>query len=334
MPQQEMEARFHRFARELPSAESVDEVVPTGTVQGPRADYLWRNRTVITELKTLIEDPQGKLDREVNELSKRPDFPVFVGPAPVDKVLRHIPDGSEVMRKLRQKVLRSIEGSFRSAKHQIANTKSIFEIEDALGLLVVLNPAIETLDPGDAVRELSHLLERRQQGVHGIDAVWLLSEAHRMSGAHPCIFITGSRIERFEWAEDYLDELNRAWAAFNNSPLLETRGEGAPDLSVDPKGPRPGELAPKHEHWRTHYRANRYMEQLDDAEVLRLGQEVFAELMPYFLKGGPRKSFVELEPLTIRWTHFLEEAGLRGLNMRGFGKDVKFPPGLGMPPQD
>lgn len=329
MAQQDMEARFHRFARQLTGAESIDDVVPGTTAQGPRADYLWRNRTVITELKTLTEDPQGKLNREVDELSKRTDFPLFIGPAPVDKVLRHIPDGAHVMRKLRQKMLRSLEGAFRSAKHQIANTKPIFELEDALGLLVVLNPAIETLEPAGAVQELSQLLERRQGGVHAIDAVWLLSEAHRVSGAHPCIFITGSRIERFDWAEGYMDELNQAWAAFNDSPLLVSSRDVAPDLSVDPKGPRPGDFAPNHEHWRAHYRANRYMEKLDDDAVSKLGQAVFAELLPYFLKDGPRKSFADLEPLTIRWTHFLEEAALRGLNMRGFGKDVKLPPGFG-----
>jgi hypothetical protein len=48
------------------------------------------------------------------------------------------------MRKLHQTVLRSVEGAFRSAKHQIANSNRLFELDDPLGLLVVLNPAIET----------------------------------------------------------------------------------------------------------------------------------------------------------------------------------------------
>src|SRR5690606_28373494 len=117
---------------------------------------------------------------------KRPDFPVIVGPAPLDKVLRHIPDGDAVMRQLRQQVLRSVEGAFRTAKHQIANTRATFDCADALGLLVVLNEAVETLEPGDLTSELSRLVEQRQGGVHSVDAVWLLTEAHRISGAHPC----------------------------------------------------------------------------------------------------------------------------------------------------
>lgn len=328
MAKLDLEERFDRFARQLPGAESIDELVVGISADGPRADYLWRNRTVIVELKTLTVDPQDKIDQMVTELSARPDFPLFVGRAPMDRVLRHIPDGDAVMRKLSQKVLRSIEGAFRSAKHQIANTRSIFHCPDALGLLVVLNQGVETFAPADLVRELSRLTELRQEEVRGIDAVWLLTEAHQMSGSHPCIFITGSTLDRFEWGNEYLDSLNRTWAAFNNSSLIVRDHQKKPDLSVDPKVPRPGEPAARHEHWRANYRANRYLEALDDAAVRAHGQALFAEFTPFILKGGPRRPVHEIEPVFILLTEFLEEAALRGLDMRGFGTGMGLPPGI------
>ena len=324
---QDLETRFDRFARQLPSAECIDEVVDAAA-PGPRADYLWRERTVVVELKTLVGDPQGKIDLVISELSKRPDFPLFVGSAPVDKVLRHIHDGPTVMRQLREKVLRSVEKDFRSAKQQIANTRELFGCPDAIGVLVVLNQAVETLHPNDLISELSRLMERRQNDIHAVDAVWLLSEAHTVSGAHPCVFITGSRMERLDWADLYLDGLNREWARFNDAPLLVCEVEGKVELVVDVKTPLPRQPQSNDERWRSGYRANRYLEPLDDAAVFAHGETVFAELLPYFLKGGPRRPFSELEPLFAQWAHFLEEASQRGLDMRGFGGGVQLPRGL------
>ena len=312
-----MEARFHQFAMQVAGAECIDEVVAVGSDPGRRADYLWRDRSVIVELKTLTADPQPKINQEIDRLSKRSNFPLIVGEAPLANVLRHIPDGDEVMRRLHQKVMRSIEGAFRGAKRQVANTKSIFGLHDAMGLLVVLNPDIETLSPADAGNELSRLLMQRQQDLMAVDAVWLLSEAHTTSGAHPCIFITGDRIGRFDWADEFLDGLNADWARFNKSRLLKSAGP-LEDLLIDDKRPQVGEPGARHETWRARYRANPYLHELKDADVLVFGQQQFAALLPYVVKGGPRVPMADLEPILVRWTHFLEEAGQRGLDIRGF----------------
>lgn len=313
-----MEERFNRFALTLPTAESIDALVPSA-VPGQRADYFWRDRSMVVELKVLTGDPQAKVERAFDALSEREDAPLFVGPSPVDKVFRHLPDGAERLRKLRQQVMRSTEAAFRNAKRQIASTKKLFELPDALGMLVVLNPDIETLSPVDVGQELSRLMEKQQGEGWAVDVVWLLSEAHLADGAQPCILITGSRIGRFEWASFYLDGLNAAWARFNNSSIATTYVERLIDVPMlKASEARPGPLA-RSEIWRKRYQANPYFRSLDDAALKQAGTEAFASLMPYFLKGGPRKTMEELEPLMIRWSDFLEEARQRGLNMRGFG---------------
>ncbi|QNH22929.1 hypothetical protein HEP73_03878 [Xanthomonas sp. GW] len=314
----EMESRFATFAMTIEGAESIDKLLQS-TDQGQRADYLWRGRSVITELKVLRADPQSKVDSTFDELSRRNDFPVIFGAVEVHKVLAHLPDGDEQMRRLNQKVMRSVEGAFRDAKRQIANTKRILELGDALGILALLNPDIEALDPISVGKEVSRLIQTRQKDMWAVDVVWLLSEAHFIGGAMPCIIIEGDRVDRFHWGGDFLTSLNERWAHFNNSPMFSGKSTLLADLPLTRKSEHHIGPMTKEERWRANYRANPYLAQLDDNAVRAFGHQSFVDLSPYFTKGGPRRQLVEIEPLMERWAHFLEEASTRGLDMRGMG---------------
>lgn len=314
----EMEERFHRFALSLEGSESVDEL-RLDTSMGQRADYLWRSRSVIVEVKTVRGDPQDKVDKTIDELGKREDFPVILGSAPVDNVLERLPDGAELLRKLHQAVMRSVEAAFRDSKRQIANTKALLGLDDALGILVLLNPDIEALDPVDTGREISRLMQNRQQQDWTIDVVWLLSEAHFAQGAHPCILIEGDRIERFVWGDAFTAKLNHLWAQFNDSPVLHSDATLLTDVPFQRKSERLEGPPTNEQRWRANYRAAPYLAMLEDDAVRAFGHQAVMDLMPYFLVGGPRKPMFELEPLMERWTHFLEEASARGLDVRGMG---------------
>lgn len=313
----EMEARFHRFAMSLPGAEAIDEL-RLDTSNGQRADYLWCDRSVIVEVKTLRGDPQAKVDKAIDELSKRKEFPLIYGSAPLDKVLSQLPDGAELLRKLLQAAMRVVESAFRDAKGQIANTKKLLGMDDALGILVLLNPDIEALDPVNAGKEISRLMQRRQQE-WAVDVVWLLSEAHFAYDAHPCIIIEGDSIDRFPWAGAYASQLNESWAAFNNSAMLTSDATLIADMRFQRTSDRVTGPLTNEQRWRANYRANPYLAKIDDDAVRVFGHRAVTDLMPYLLVGGPRKSMVELEPLMERWTHFLEEASNRGLDARGMG---------------
>lgn len=318
MATSDMETRFHTFALTVEGAEAIDDLL-LDTREGQRADYLWRSRSIIVELKVLRGDPQVKVDSTFDELSKRHDYPVIFGQVAAHKVLAHLPDGAEQLRRLHQKVMRSVEAAFRDAKGQIANTKRILGLDDSLGILVLLNPDIEALDPIDVGREISRLMQQRQGDIWAVDVVWLLSEAHAVGGADPCIIIEGDKVERFSWADAFLSALNTHWGAFNNSPVLTSDARLLTDLPMRRKSEqRTGPLT-NEQRWRANYRANPYLSQLDDDTVRSFGETAIGDLMPYFLVGGPRKSMAELEPLFERWTHFLEEASDRGLDARGMG---------------
>ncbi|SOU04321.1 hypothetical protein LMG19146_03520 [Xanthomonas arboricola pv. fragariae] len=314
----EMEARFASFAMTVEGAESIDKLLQT-THQGQRADYLWRGRSVVIELKALHADPQVKVDSTFDELRKRDDFPLIFGAVEAGKVLAHLPDGDEQMRRLYQKVMRSVEGAFRDAKRQIANTKKIFDLDDALGILVLLNPYIESLDPVNVGKEISRLIQTRQNDMWAVDVVWLLSEAHLIEGSLPCIIIEGDRVRRFPWSKEFNASLNKSWADFNGSPMFSHDAERLVDLRVTRQSDHHVGPRTRDQLWRENYRANPYLARLDDNAIRAFGDESARNLVPYFTKGGPRRSLVELEPLMQRWAHFLEEASRRGLDMRGMG---------------
>lgn len=314
----EMEERFQRFAMTLPGAESIDEL-SLSTLQGKRADYLWRGRSVVAEVKVLRGDPQIKIDGMFAELSKRIDFPVIVGEVAAHKVLAHLSDGKDLLGALHEKVSRSVEANFRDAKRQIANTKTLLGLDDALGILVLLNPDIEALHPGNVGKFVSQLMLNRQSDVWSIDVVWLITEAHFTGNALPCVLIEGSRMDRFTWADAWVPNLNERWAAFNNSPLFISDAALLAEVSFQRKSERTTGLLTNEQHWRANYRANPYLASLDDGAVRAFGHQAFVDLIPYFTVGGPRKSMAEIEPLMERWTDFLEEASDRGLDLRGFG---------------
>ncbi|AWH32954.1 hypothetical protein [Stenotrophomonas sp. SAU14A_NAIMI4_8] len=318
MASSDMETRFHSFALMGEGAEAIDDL-RLDTRGGQRADYLWRSRSVIVELKVLQGDPQHKINSTFETLRLRNDFPVILGQAPAHKVLAHLPDGDEQLRRLRQKIMRSVEAAFRDAKGQIANTKRLLGLDDALGILVLLNPDVESLDPIDVGKEISRLMQERQSDTWSVDAVWLLSEAHLVGGAQPCIIIGSDKADRFSWAREFLSSLNAQWGIFNNSPVLTSDAKLLTDLPMKRKSEqRTGPLT-NEQRWRSSYRANPYLSQLDDDALREFGEKAIADLMPYFLVGGPRKPMAEIEQFFVRWTHFLEEASDRGFDARGMG---------------
>ncbi len=314
----DMETRFHAFALTVEGAEAIDDL-QLDTRGGQRADYLWRSRSVIVELKVLQGDPQHKINSTFEMLSKREEFPVVLGQAAAHKVLAHLSDGDEQLRRLRQRIMRSVEAAFRDAKGQIANTKRLLELDDALGILVLLNPDVESLDPIDVGKEVSRLMQQRQRDDWAVDAVWLLSEAHLVGGAQPCIIIESDKVDRFSWAEEFLSSLNGQWGIFNKSPVLTSDAKLLTDVPMMRKSEQHTGPLTREERWRSSYRADPYLSKLDDDALRAFGEKAIADLTPYFLVGGPRKPMAELEPLIVRWTHFLEEASDRGFNARGMG---------------
>ena len=79
--------------------------------------------------------------------------------------------------------------------------------------------------------------------------------------------------------------------------------------------PLPTQL-PRHEVWRRQYRERPYLRALSDQGVLARGADIVKSLIPQFLKERAGYVPERDNPLMEEFTHFLEEAGFRALDLR------------------
>ena len=323
-----LESRFKQFMASLSGVEPIDALLPPGSFENKhRADYLWADRRVVMELKTLKVDPSAKVEAELSQHQDRNDFPLIYGTVELPKILRHLPDGDQINQRIYRNISRSVETAVRSAETQISDTEEIFSLLKPVGLLVLLNESIDVLDPQVVVRRTSELLTReRTDGSRytSIDFVWLLFESHATqapdgSMARPSILLEGPTACKFDWFIPAFNWLQTSWSAFNNTPLRHASIEKIADISfrsAKPDNPIPPDRQTRQEQWERRYQMTPYLRSLSDDKVLEHGTQLVQLLTPYFLKDGPRVPMERLEPLFVKWSNFLQESRHRGLNLR------------------
>jgi hypothetical protein len=158
--------------------------LPSDFDKKKRADFLIKNRKVIIELKSLESDPEYKIHDELKNHQKRDEYPLFYGELEIHKVLKHLPDGKKINKKIFYKIARSIENSFRKADKQIEATKKMFSCHDSFGLLVLLNENIKVLSPEMIAHRVSQLLTKTDNDgqIHyrNITSVWFIPENYSL----------------------------------------------------------------------------------------------------------------------------------------------------------
>jgi len=325
--------RFKGFLSQLPFAEVVDDLkLPPEFDESKRADFLIENRKAIIEIKSLESDPEHKIHTELENHQERDEYPLFYGEMELNKVLKHLPDGDDIQRKLFYKISRSIEQSFREADKQICATKEMLSCPDLIGLLVLLNEDISVLSPEVISYRVSQLLVKTDDdgSLHykNITSVWFILEnfslkTRRRSKLLPSIVIDGPDAVKRPELTNILDILQSNWAAFNGVPYVT----GVIGKIADSDFIRLSELEkehqqfkPRHELWRQWYRNDPYLRSLSDDAVLTHGARLLSFMAPNFLKDGHKIPFEKMAQFMEGWTHFLEEVRFRGLDLKKMPK--------------
>lgn len=327
-----LEECFKRFLLSLPASEAIDALALPVDPEHPRkADFLLAGREVIVELKTLTVDTSQKIEPAVEKHRDREDFPLFYDTADLRKVLSHLPDGEEIYRRIYFSITRSVEEAVRSAEEQIAHTRHVLNLPNAVGLLVILNESVQVLDPTVVGYGVGNLMRRMRTGASSsatLDFVWLLFESHSLGSnpehpAFPSMLIRGEGASSYPWFDAFHDDVFRRWASTNNAAIVDA---GSPDpnslryaATEELRKPPPQQL-PRHELWRRQYQSNPYLRQMSDTTVLEHGAKILRQLMPHFLKGGPGYVAEVVDPLMEKFTHFQEEASNRALDWRDIPK--------------
>lgn len=319
----------------LADAERIDDTeMPHGYQSARRADYFLSQRNIVIELKSLETDPSEKIETVLQTRREQPDFPAFFGNADLSKVLDKLPDGKALHTKIAERITRSIEDAFRSAKHQIAETKLAFGLPAASGLLVILNHSVDIFSPqilGYKCRQLIDSPSAYSGNLPAINFVWIIQATHYAgidagnklvpsvhieSAKHPLSATTRLRIQL----------LAAQRAQFDGVPFVGTQDSQKISAATSFEREKAATAVPltQTELWRTQYRANQYMRSLSDDAFLIHTSRVFGHLIPFFAmeegNTSPERSVTSesqvMQDYMSAWTHCLMEMNERMIDIR------------------
>ncbi|MBL9219031.1 MAG: hypothetical protein JNG82_11120 [Opitutaceae bacterium] len=323
-PPESLEKRVMAFLANRPGAENIDRLPLTPAQRASeKADFFLERRTIVCEVKALQTDTKEKIDRILEPILQRSDAPVFYGEWEMEKVLKNLPDGEAIRRKVFEATTSAIWNLFRKANEQIKATKGTFDLPSAGGVLVLANDLVPILSPQVLVARVNELFGHKEPdgriSYPEVEAVWILAETHLVDigqGQQSVAAITIHR-EDDSAAVRCLDALQRPWAAVHGMPYVEMKQDLFSTLQFQeiPKSPPPTH-GPRHERWRLEYRRNPYLRHHSEVQL----KEFFAKLMPAmtvgFLKGAKPGQLETASALMEQFTHFLEELRARGLDFR------------------
>jgi hypothetical protein len=218
--------RFESFIKTMRGFEGIDELLHgVGHDGRKRGDYLLWDRQIIVEQKVLVIDPADKPQKFVDHLiaGGRPIY----GRTSTKVIFDKAPDGKELEREMFLSITKGLEDSVANADKQARDTRAIFSIPDAVGILVILNEGAHTLRPDLIDYGLRHVFQKKTRNgtlryPHN-DGVVVISEAHALVSPEgrgmPC-FAAITPQGRAREVVAFSDALIYAWAAFNNLPIL------------------------------------------------------------------------------------------------------------------
>lgn len=156
--------------------------------------------------------------------------------------------------------------------------------------------------------------------------MWIVSESHRITAPGktehlPLILLEGPTAAEHVEAGDYLDRLQLKWAQFENIPFFslgrrkdfdgltfEKRTEDADQNDNQP--------LVRHEIWRRSYRSHPYLRPYSAEDFLQHAVQVITSMAPHFLVGGKKLPMAKVAELMERWSHVLEDAEYRRLDIK------------------
>jgi hypothetical protein len=139
------------------------------------------------------------------------------------------PDASSLQRGLVLSVAKNIEGVVAKADEQIRDTRLIFGIPDAVGILVLLNEGAKILAPGIVGYALCNTFQKRDEegeprykhndGVIGISEVHTVPVPKALH-TYPINTFTSPNTNSAAIVDAFSDMLIARWTAFNHAPLI------------------------------------------------------------------------------------------------------------------
>lgn len=320
------------FLEKRPGSENIDKLTLTPIQRSSeKADFFLNNRAVVCEVKKLQSDTKAKIDRILEPVLADKNAPVFYGEWPLEKILKHYPNGEQIRREVFDAVTSAVQTFVRKANRQIRTTKEVFGLAQAGGVLVVVNDLVEVLSPDVLAYKMDELFRKRTPSGHfqfpEIEGVWILSETHVVEVSLGRKAIPGIIMVRQEgsFVAQLVDGLPKEWAKAHGMPYLEMNPELAGTVTFESTtgAPEPKEKISRQELWERQYRAQPYLRRHTEAELKHYFDLVLRGMTPGFLKGASHEDQALCNQLLERWTHLLLEIKERGIDMRLFSAEAQ-----------
>jgi hypothetical protein len=216
--------RFECFIKTFDGCEDVDVLLNGRDLPGKnRADYLLRSRAIIVEQKSLEVDPVKRPQNYADKLMAEGRLIAF---GTVSTKL--LSEG--IQREFVLDLTKNLDAIVAKADKQTRDTRQIFSIPDALGVLVILNEKAGMLDPQTVYYGMANVFKKRSADgslrYPANDGVILIPEAHAMNTPHgpriPLMKFTSPRGRANERFVQFSDDLFEAWSRFNGVPLIKS----------------------------------------------------------------------------------------------------------------
>lgn len=226
-----LRTRFETFVKTLDGFEDIDSSLKNSEhpTNGMRADYLFQNREIFVEQKTLVSDPVDRPQRFADKVMHDHGI-ITYGTVSTQRLFSGQPDANALQRKLMVNISRIIDDDVAKADKQTRDTRIIFHIPNAIGIIVFLNEGAETLKPDIVYYALCNTFQKKNMDgsfrYKQNDGVILLSEAHQVQvpgflRAYPIFTFTSPQTSNSEKVTFFSEMLMYRWAAFNNAPLIK-----------------------------------------------------------------------------------------------------------------
>lgn len=147
--------RFYDFCNSYPGCERIDHLkVPPDAPE--RADYFLNDRRVIVEVKSLETDPNDKLAKFLIKSG----VALREGTSVLSEVCKGHPD-PKLEDKAWSVFTSSIARDMEKANSQIRETKQIFGVDEADGVLVIFHGKVESFNPDIILARVRQRLRKR-----------------------------------------------------------------------------------------------------------------------------------------------------------------------------
>ncbi|MFT3722908.1 MAG: hypothetical protein QM773_04905 [Hyphomonadaceae bacterium] len=336
-PVERLTPRVQRFITEALGGIALDDVQDA---QARKADYACFGGLLAIELKSLEEDASERMDNLTDELRERPDWPVFLGSAPMDAFLQHLGEPEPVRRRIAERLGRAIKNHIHKANKQLAAHQQAFPRKNLVRCVVIVNEDHEIYDPQIVGYEVGHLLRRVEDGqllYPHIDEVIYLSERHAtmINGliAFPMLAVEGQPVGDALWKRQVTTQLIERWGRWNGVPTFKATAKDQTFSTIEHV---PDQMR-RHEAWALHYRRDPYMQSFTDEQVRERFDEVICISSLSFLKDTPFKPPPEVTAWAMQtMTHLMQEMARRAIPATRFQHEparlAAAAQRLGMPP--